>query len=687
MAKQIKMSAGEQKFWWESIQNRKTLMKPKHELWRKLYKRYGLEGIDIVGMSDEDIVKISRLYPMVRKIKNGIAFNYPEILVEVEEEGELGPGMEEVLEVAANDGMKRMDMKREIQQGVVDALFCFRPWWKIELANDSANGILSTRDIENFTKFSRVDPFKVFVAPGTLPHNYKTSPNIIEEGETPLQWMIDNPRFEDKKALLKGLSADGPDKTWEDTFGGEDIGQDTDKNDVEDAKNLMKMTTWYEVHDRMSGQRKFFVSGIREPIENIDHPFLEADSKTIKHPITGTEEAIEYTRPANARFIIEGGLPYFTEAYDSSDQFYGTPIAAYEEQIEKLTMESQSRRADNLQRMKRVLLADDRSKEENPNFGTDFKKADDGTIVFVTVPDGKSIRETVVPADFGSPQPDQIQLERDVVAEESNLIQVEARGGRTATEAAINAGPAEVNRAAMQVVPINGYSWGIGAMLDIQADPRYSNEKWLNSLAVPGAVSPDIAVQREWLRVKKRVDIHAASLTPFAAEMERDSTLAFTDRYANDPFFDGKKLRRLAAKAFNFPDVEGLFRTDNNIDAFRSAQFELVNYLLAGQPIPSPVRGEDHQTHFEVQNANAVQNMPQFQQVPPQMQQALLQTLQKHLEETQAMVDEEASGTSGPSAVSKPDSNELQTLTGKVRSNAQGVSNLIQTQSKDQGVI
>ena len=54
----------------------------------------------------------------------------------------------------------------------------------------------------------------------------------------------------------------------------------------------------------------------------------------------------------------------------------------------------------------------------------------------------------------------------------------------------------------------------------------------------------------------------------------------------------------------------------------------------------------------------------------------------------QEMISQEASGTGGPRAVSKPDSVSGATgIINKVRADAQENANLIQTQQKDAGVI
>ena len=690
MAEQIPMSDAEQNFWLSTIENRKKLMESHHARWRKLQRRYELKGIEIAGLEDNEVVKISRLYPMVRKIVNGIALKYPKIFVTLEDEERVGLGLEDSLELAGNDGMKRMDMKPHVRQGLLDTIFCYRPWWKIELAADSVSGVISTRDIEGFTKFQRVDPTKIFVEPGTLPHDYKSSPNIIEEMDVPLAYLMESPRFKHAKSLLAAFEKDNKSTMFEETFGGEDKEA---QPEVEKARQLQRLTTCYEIHDRMKGHRKFLILGGRQDgkttglvLENINHPFLEAEAKKAKNQ-KGEEKDIEYTRPSGAKFIIEGGLPYYTDSFDLSDKFYGEPLASYEEEVEKLTMESQSRRADNLQRLKRITLIDNAAKENNPQFPQDLKMSGDGSMLPVTVPQGRSIRDVVVGVDWGSPQPDQILLERDAKADEEHLINVDAPGGRTATESAISAGPAELNRASMQTVPQDAYAWGIGAMLDIQADPRYENKAWLDTLSRKGNVSPDGAVGEGWLRVKRQIHIIAESMTPLSEQKKRDTNLAFVDRFINNPLIDQRKLLLRAAESLDISDPEGLMRDDYNTDATRSAQFELINYAFIGQPIPDSVRGEDHQTHMQVQDPEAVQGMPEFRNLQPQLQQIAMQSLQAHLQTHQQRIDEESAGTGGPVAVSKPDKMTPTDITSKVRSDAQTTANLIQTQDKDQGVI
>ena len=90
---------------------------------------------------------------------------------------------------------------------------------------------------------------------------------------------------------------------------------------------------------------------------------------------------------------------------------------------------------------------------------------------------------------------------------------------------------------------------------------------------------------------------------------------------------------------------------------------------------------------MQVQDPEAVQGMPEFRNLQPQLQQIAMQSLQAHLQTHQQRIDEESAGTGGPVAVSKPDKTTPTDITSKVRSDAQTTANLIQTQDKDQGVI
>ena len=96
-------------------------MRDRHKTWRRLLKTYDLD-FDVPGLSEDKIVKISRMYPLARQIIASVSFNYPHVYFKVDE-----PQREfasEILERVANAALEQMDAKSEVQQCIFDALFC-----------------------------------------------------------------------------------------------------------------------------------------------------------------------------------------------------------------------------------------------------------------------------------------------------------------------------------------------------------------------------------------------------------------------------------------------------------------------------------------------------------------------------------------------------------------------------------
>ena len=111
------------KFWQDTIKNCEKFYRPKHERWRKLIDKYNLE-IEVPGMSREFVVKVSRFFPLVRKLIASIAFNYPRVFVHADDEPFEDGAL--ALERLANEAIDVMNVKPEIHQCIFDALFCHR---------------------------------------------------------------------------------------------------------------------------------------------------------------------------------------------------------------------------------------------------------------------------------------------------------------------------------------------------------------------------------------------------------------------------------------------------------------------------------------------------------------------------------------------------------------------------------
>jgi hypothetical protein len=70
-----------------------------------------------------------------------------------------------------------------------------------------------------------------------------------------------------------------------------------------------------EIHDRIHGKRITLAKGIDEPVEEVDHPFLEMDPVTIPDPQTGQPLMTGEQVPTGA-WLVQGGFPYHGIRYD-----------------------------------------------------------------------------------------------------------------------------------------------------------------------------------------------------------------------------------------------------------------------------------------------------------------------------------------------------------------------------------
>ena len=58
-------------------------MEPKRKQWHTLLQAYN-NIYDVAGLSDEHIVRVPRIAPLVRQVIASIAFHYPKVFIGVE---------------------------------------------------------------------------------------------------------------------------------------------------------------------------------------------------------------------------------------------------------------------------------------------------------------------------------------------------------------------------------------------------------------------------------------------------------------------------------------------------------------------------------------------------------------------------------------------------------------------------
>jgi len=663
--------------WHKKIQQRETWMKEKRLSWDKLFERYNLD-LHVAGMDKGHVVKVSRFYPLVRKLIASVAYNYPRVFVHMDEGPLLDQNVnaEDTLERTGNRAMRITKMKREVHQMMFEALFTFRSYLKIGYNPPGVDAVapyVASDDMQDdFPYIHWVSAKNLLVDPLTSPHNFYTGLDCIERQFVPIEFVKKDPRFRSFRNKLVPIS-----KTANDGFGSSisDIYANHEHSDTATgddaatagARNLENMVLLYEIHDRVHRRRIVFANDIQQPIEDIPDPMLRHEPITQNNPLTG--EAVTVASEPTNSYLVEGGFPYYTMSYDISDQFYGQPMMAYEKDVEQLIINSLSRRQDLLKRFKRIVLGDVAEKKTNNRLPDDLDQANDGEVLWVNNPGG-----AMQPIDFGAAPADQINLERDAKAYEAEIIQVDAPGADSATESAIRASATEINREWMQLPVAEAYRWGVANMFNMFSDGRYLPMDFMQNVAKEGDPALQDIMQSWWFKGRWEVEIDPGSMLVLNESLERNDTLALYDRLINLPFpTNQKEVVKLLQPAFRKVNFDKLLRSDISPDASGLAQMENTVYLTRGGEIP-PQQGQAHQTHMQIHAT--MEEGQEFATLQPQQQQLAVQARDAHVQAHQEMVNQEGSGAGRQSLPSE--SSDARSILSVTRANAQNTANAVQ---------
>ena len=615
-------------------------MRDRHKTWRRLLKTYDLD-FDVPGLGDDKIVKISRMYPLARQIIASVSFNYPHVYFKVDE-----PQREfasEILERVANAALEQMDAKSEVQQCIFDALFCSVGWLKFGYNPPGDKDIeapyVVNDSMENdFPYCQRISPFNIYLDPLTPPHKLSHARFIIEKMLVPLEFVKEDDRFVNRRQI-QPMSEDAAGEGMMYDF--EDAAHSDEHDAVTASKERGKMVCLYEVHDRIHKKRITFAEGVKEPIEEVDHPMLAMEAVTQPDPFTGEPMMTGEFEPSGG-YLVDGGFPYYAMKFDQTEHsFFGQPPMAYVEDTQSLIVESVSRRADLLKRFQRIVLASRREREANQDLGDTLEEGRDGEIIWVEDP-ATAMRGV----DFGSIPPDQIGLENTAAAYEEqslNVSQMAMGGGPkvTATQASLQASFSQVNREWMQLRVADCYRTIVRNSLRMMADPRYTPESFLINVAQNEADPVFEAVDANLLRVRFKVEIQAGSMQPLTEQLEREDALQLFNFTIGLPEINRMEAIKGLLKAFRVQDPDKYLGQTQNADAIKAANLENIAYLLAGGD-PGVTPEEDHQIH--IQTHQTIQQLPQFQQMLPAQQQQVLQVAQTHMAQHQQYLEQMAGG-------------------------------------------
>lgn len=665
-------------YWRKSIDNGITYMRPKHKIWHKLLAMYKNE-FEVAGLDKDQVVRISRFYPLTRQIISSIAFNYPTVFMRVD-----NPNREfqaQILERVANAALETMGVKEEMHQAIFDALYCSLGWLKFDY-NAPGDDIMAPYVVndslqDDMVAVRRVSPFNMMVDPLCPPHKLGHARYIIEKMLVPLEFVRNDDRFVNRRQIQAITNRE------DETDALHDI-QDTnytdsdEENSITQAKELGEFALLYEIHDRVHRKRIVFADGVEQPIEDIPHPFLEQEPVMQPDPFTG-EMMMTGEFEQTGSYLVQQGFLYHALKFDLSEEsLYGLPMMSYVEDEQKAIVESVSRRVDLLKRYPRIILGQRSEREENANIGDQITRARDGSIIWCN-----DVNNGFREMQMGSPPPDQLGIEADMRQYEEQVLQVSqmAMGGgprRTATEASLIASFGTQNREWLSAEVGKAYEAIVANTFRIMADPRYTPENFIVNVS-EGENDPVYqAVTSDLFKVRFKVEVETQSMRPLFEQLEREDTLALANYMFQMPEVDRTEVIKLVMRAFRVPDMDKFIKGSADQEAVRAAQLE-NQFFAARQQDPGVLPEQDHQVHLQThqqaqQDPAVTQYLQQAMQVNPQAIQVFQQIMQQHMQQHQQFIQGEAQGRAP-----QPQQSEKTIPSARDASNVQAQANNIQS--------
>ena len=659
------MDGSDKSFWHSQIEASKDAMDERHQTWKRLLDSYELK-IELPGLDEEKTIRLSRMYPIMRQILASVAFNYPHINVMAEPLYErLGidwNAVSRVLEKSANSALKLMQAKVEVHQQIFDTAFCGVGWGKFgwnPVGADSFPPYVSNDVMrDGFTYYMRKDPFRIFVDPDTPPQSIGYAYYVIEEIEVPWKYVRDDPRY----TLPEGF--DGPEDLG---YGAESerLGSDLYETSEEDeivrrVKSDKKTIKLYEIHNRMDGRLHTFLEHLEDPIEDVPHPFGNANPRIIG------DQVVDYEPLPGS--LLKNGTQYMPLRFDLNASFHPVPPMEYIEDLQALIVESVSRRADILKRFARIIFAEESELGSNSQLEKRLKEAEDGDIVAV-----KSL-QSIKAAEWGTVPIDQLNLEGDARGYEEQSLHVgdlaqQGASRKTATESALLAGQSSLNREWMQQAVAELYEDMTTNNFRVWRDYRYTPHEFIVNIADADAESEYIILTTADFNYEFALRVDAQSMQPMIEEVEQQNSILLYDRLIGNPLVDQVEATKMLLRGFRRASPEKLLKGMAGGDTTALIDLE-IGFLLQGQ-MPPVVSGMDHIAHREAENPQAVAQDPRFAQLPPQQQQLVLQVAQQHAEMHQQMVAQPTAVGSQPSVDGRLVEGGQGGIISEVRQNAQ----------------
>ena len=677
--------------------------------WQRLTDLYDLKFDDrIRDLEPQDIVRISRFYPVVRQIISTIAFRYPKQFFLIEDEG--GEEVAQILERASSAFMNLTNVKDHVHQAIFDSLFCGVGWLRLDYnppGDDMIAPYVTNDDMaDDMVSVSRVPPGFVHVDPTAAPHRLGTARYIRERMWVPLKFLKDDPEIQHKRQLKRSSVGDEDELAFGEVMGSQG-GDSEELQALKESVDNGEFVLVDRIHDRINRKLIMFADNVEEPILERDHPFIKMSFPQMVNSIgqlifeedeTGqlTEPVLDIDAGMPAQgFLTENGFPFVPVKFDmSASSYYPQPQMAYLEDIQNGIIEQVSRRSDLLKRTARQGVVSEAEVLANPDLLERLRRGRDGE--FQIMQDINNIKEF----NFASVPADLYRHEQSLLAYEDQIAAVQpptAGESDTATEAAVVAASAQLNGNWMEAKVAEAYELVVRNAFQVMGDPRYTPENFVVNVAPEGEGMLVRALRNSDFLWNFRIYTRVGSTQPLYEQLEQDRFLAFWDRAAGRPNFDQMELDKAMAQAFDIVDVEKLMVSDANVEAQRAAQLENDRFMMG---VDTDVLAEqDHMAHAEThatyREHPRYQELMQAAQMSNQMGQPLNvqaaqqiqqidQMVMAHVQAHQAALENEQQAAAGrPGGGGATGTAGAEDLMGQVQSNAQKTSQAAQAQSDE----
>ena len=629
-------------FWTKERDHCIKFMRPKHEMWRRLLNAYRLE---FEGIKKKNLKKISRFYPLTRQILASITYNYPKVFFRVEDQNY--EFASDILQRTANSALEVMNVMPEVRQASFDALYCYFGWLKVGFnprGDDMvAPYIANDAMADDMPYVHRCSPFNVFLDPQTPPQSIAYARYIMERILVPLEFIKNDRRYSHRSEIEPVVQ-----ESMDDSFA---LGSDLEYNAMSpeetdgarrDSMVNGKMVEIWEIHDRLHRKKITFAKGVKQPIEEIPHPFLETEAE-YQEGIDG-QKSLTGNFKYTGGFLLENGFQYIPIRFDNTDDdCYGLPPMAYAEDTQKIIIESIARRDRMLKKnSQRILFGNRAEQEKNAGLEKVMEEATDDTIAWVN-----DVNNAFREPNFGNIPPDQLGIESDMRHYEEQILQVNqmaSSGTRlTATQAALQAGFGQLNREWMQKAVGDAYRAITYNTLRIMGDERFTPANFLINVGQDENEPIYEAVTADLLQVRFKIDIEAGSMQPLIEQMEREDTLALFNMMIGLPEVDRMEAIRSLLRTFRVPNQDKLIGAKSRAEAVQAAQLEHQLIFMGAPPEPTP--DQDHAVHVQVHQQ--IMQDQQYAQLMPQQQEQVQQTVQEHIQMHTQMVEQKATPGGG----------------------------------------